>query len=577
MNMNINKFSTNKMQWLIDKYNNGTIEYLINDTKENKGTIVAPTGAGKSGIEISDCIWHINNTNDGEKFVLHFATPILKLGVQFMDDLISVVTKIFKDKCEKGEFMFFINSSADGRDYKLDGLNADTNRFEWDIEKFEKSETAKFALVISCFDSLYKFADRMDYLKSFSTVATYIDEAHLIVHDSRDDKKYEELTVKGKARWTTLEKLCGGDYIYALTATPDKYVTTIINKSAGKKDLNEYIINIDASSLIEANIILPVKAYICEVDSYSKTDKGKTKYAITYAHCMKFMETVKNDNPNIHHKILVSASNTDHLRELQGDLSSFGYKVFSTCSQDGTVSAENDEMTDIDAVKFINEIDTYEGDCFVIHIKQLTQGIDIKTFTDTIMYNSMRLNDGVKRTIVQTVGRGVRPLSGERGVCIEDRMKKHCNALFLVGEDDYDAVYRQIHNFIIEYYGVKGVSAFTNDVTKNYGNIGKFKAIIDPFKGLTHIDCAYSNIKDIMIEELIMRIGEYIESIIKPRYDMAVRAVGGKTSKKLIPSALKSIKDKFALYDGEHNTSTLLTDSEFMSAVSELFKLYEIK
>ena len=28
--------TTNKMQWLIDKYNNGTIEYLIQNTKENK-------------------------------------------------------------------------------------------------------------------------------------------------------------------------------------------------------------------------------------------------------------------------------------------------------------------------------------------------------------------------------------------------------------------------------------------------------------------------------------------------------------------------------------------------------------
>ncbi len=568
---------TNKMQWLIDKYNNGTIEYLINDTKENKGTIVAPTGAGKSGMMISDCIWHINNTNDGEKMVLHFATPILKLGVQFMDDLISVITEVIKDKCENGEFMFFINSSADGRDYKLDRLNADTNRFEYDIEKFEKSETAKYALVISCFDSLYKFADEIDYLKSFATVATYIDEAHLIVHETRDDKKYEDLTDIGKTRWTSLEKLCEGDYIYALTATPDKYVTTIINESAGKKDLNGYIINIDASSLIADNIILPVKAYICEVDSYTKTDKGRTNNAITYGHCVKFMEEVKNDNPDIYHKILVSASNTDHLRELQGDLSSLGYKVFSTCSKDGAISSDNDEMRDIDEVKFINEVDTYEGDCFVIHIKQLTQGIDIKTITDTVMYNTTRLNDGVKRTIVQTVGRGVRTIAGERGMCIEDRTKKYCNALFLVGEKDYDTVYRQMHNFIIEYYGIKGVSAFTNDVTKDHGSIGKFKGIIDSFKSLDHIDCAYSSIKDIMIEELIMRIGDYIESVIKPRYAMALRAMGHKSSRKIIPAALKSVKDKFALYDGEHNTSTLLTDSEFMNAVTELFELYEIK
>lgn len=567
---------TNKMQWLIDKYNNGSIEYLIRDTRENKGTIVAPTGFGKSGVMSADSIWHINNTNDGEKIILHFATPILKLGVQFMNDLTSVITEIFKDKCDKGEFMFFINSSADGRDYNLDGLNVDANRFEFDIEKFEKSTTAKYALVISCFDSIYKFADKMDYLKSFSKVATYIDEAHLIVHETRDDKSYDNLSEDSKVRWSNLEKLCEGDYIYALTATPDKYVTSIINKSANKANLNEYIININASSLIADNIILPVKTFLCKVNS-NKTFNDRESTILTSEHCMMFMEMVREDNPNIYHKILVTASNTDHLRSLQDTLSRKGYKVFSTCSRDGAMSAENDEMTDIDEVAFINEVDSYEGDCFVIHIKQLRQGIDIKTITDIIMYNSTRVNDGVKRTIVQTIGRSLRPMMGERGVDIEERTKKHSNALFLIGENDYDAVKSQMFNFIIEYYGVKGVTAFTNDVTLSFGKVGKFKGTINPFPTNTGFGDDYFNVLDIIIEELLMKIGEYIKSVIKPRYDMALRLTGGKPSRNLIPMALAEVKNKFSLYDGEHDTATLLTDTEFMDAVMELFKKYEIK
>jgi hypothetical protein len=576
--------TTNKMQWLIDKYNNGTIEYLIQNTKENKGTIVAPTGYGKSGVMSADCIWHINNVKDGEKFVFHFATPRLKLGVQFMDDLISVITEIFKEKCDKGEFMFFINSSDDGRNYKLDGLNADTNRFEYDIEKFEKSATAKYALVISCFDSIYKFANKMDDLKSFAKVATYIDEAHVFCHTDRDDKEYEKLNIKGKDRYNTLEKLCKGNYIYAVTATPDMYVTEVINVSAGKlkNPKKDYIININPRELIEQNVIIPVKAHTCEVDSYCETDKNRAN-AITYKHCVKFMDVVKKDNPNIYHKILVSASNTEHLRELQNDISKLGYKVFSTCSRDGAISNEDDEMVGIDEVKFINEVDTYEGDCFVIHIKQLTEGIDIKSLTDIIMYNTSRVNDGIKRKIIQTVGRGVRPAAGERGVPEENRTKKHCNALFLIAEKDYEAVSRQMGNFIVEYYGIKGASAFTFDPGKDggYGNMGKYKAIIesligDSFNNMDFIDCGYS-ISDIEIKELIMRIGEYIESVIKPRYDMALRAMGLKSSKKLIPVALKDIKDKFALYNGEYNTSTLISDDKFMKAIMELFDMYEIK
>ena len=132
-------------------------------------------------------------------------------------------------------------------------------------------------------------------------------------------------------------------------------------------------------------------------------------------------------------------------------------------------------------------------------------------------------------------------------------------------------------NFIIEYYGVKGVTAFTNDVTLSFGNIGKFKGTINPFPSNTGFGDGYFNVLDIIIEELLMKIGEYIKSVIKPRYDMALRLTGGKPSRNLIPMALAEVKNKFSLYDGEHDTATLLTDTEFMDAVMELFKKYEIK
>lgn len=559
--------TTNKMQWLIDKYNTNSMEYLIKATNEKKGTIIAPTGYGKSGLMIEDAINHILNMDNDKKLILHFATPILKLGVQFMDDLNMVLSDIFANKCAKGEFMFLINSSADGRTYNLDGLNSDVNRFAQDIENFKNSKSAKIALVISCFDSIYKFANKIEYLNEFASVATYIDEAHLIVHDTRDDKDYEKLNEDGKERWNNLEKLCKGEFIYALTATPDKYVTTIINKSANKENLNEYIINISPRELISKNIILPVNTYTCRINNDSH---------ITSDHCVMFMDMVKEDNPNINHKILITAKNTEHLRDLRSTLSNKGYKVFSTCSRDGGNYAEDDELIDIDEVEFINEVDSYDGDCFVIHIKQLRQGIDIKSITDIIMYNSTRVNDGVKRTILQTIGRSLRPAFGERGMDIEQRTKKHSNALFLVGDDDYDTVQRQMFNFLIEYYGVKGVTAFANDVTKEHGDLGKFKGTIDPVPSNTGFGDPYFNVYQIIIEELLMEISEYIKSVIKPRYDMAIRLAGGKPNRKLIPMALAEIKKKYELYDGEHNTATLLTDIEFMSAVSKLFEEYEI-
>ena len=85
---------------------------------------------------------------------------------------------------------------------------------------------------------------------------------------------------------------------------------------------------------------------------------------------------------------------------------------------------EDEEFFDVDETEFVHNVDDYNGDCFVLHIKQLTQGIDVKTLTDCIYYNSSHLNDGTKRTILQTIGRTLRPLKGERGKRKDERLKK---------------------------------------------------------------------------------------------------------------------------------------------------------
>ena len=70
---------------------------------------------------------------------------------------------------------------------------------------------------------------------------------------------------------------------------------------------------------------------------------------------------------------------------------------------------------------------------------------------------------------------------------------------------------------------------------------------------------------------------EYIRTNIKPRYDAFVRLSGGKPSEKLIPMALYDMKNKFALYDGEHSTAIILSDTEFLAEVDKLFKQFGIE
>lgn len=554
--------NTFKMGWFVNAYKNGQIDYILSETGKKKGTAVLPTGAGKSGMVYADIVKHINEAKPGEKIIFNLSAPILKLEAQLLNDFIAVAKEIFPEMIENGEFMFFLNSSADGNAYDVKYLNADVMRFS-EIRKFKDDKNVRFAIVASCHKSLYKFADKIDFLNGFSRVVSYLDEAHLVANETRDDKKYEDLTEEGKQRWESLKEICKGEYVYAVTATPDKYITSLINKEAGEPDQNLYIIDVPARELIKKNIILPVEAWFMRVGN---DDSEK----ITPEVCVRFLEEVKADNPNIHHKVLVTCSTTehmDHLREALGRK----YKVFSTCARDGGRFTEDDEYIDIDEVAFIKEVDDYDGDCFVLHIRQLTQGIDVKTLTDAIIYNSTRLNDGVKRTILQIIGRVLRPMKGERGLPQEQRMKKYGNVLFLIGDDDFDTVLGQTESFLLKYYGRDGFKSFAHDITKP-GNVTGIKKMFG--NGNSGFGDEYFNHFDVLINNLLIDMEEYIKKNVMPMHRTLSKL--GASNKKLIPQSVAAIKEKFTHYKGIYDTNELLSDTAFMEAVADLFKKYGI-
>lgn len=564
-----------KMGWFVDAYKQGNINYLLWDSGKKKGTVVLPTGAGKSGIIYANIVRHINEAPDNAKIIFNISAPILKLEAQLLNDYFEVARIIFKDKIDRGEFMFFINSSADGDAYDVENLNADVQRFD-EIGKFIASKTAKFAIVASCHKSLDKFAEKIDELNEHATVITYLDEAHLVVSETRDDVSYDKLSEEGKERFNVLHKLCSCSYIYGLTATPDKYVMEEINKFAGEEP-NYKIVDIPARKLIAENKILPVKTFIREV---SNGDESK----ITPEICVSFMELVKRENPEIKHKILVTCSSTDHLEKLSSALGK-KFKVFSTCSKNGTSSTEGDEETQIDEVKFIKEVDDWDGDCFVLHIRQLIQGIDVKTLTDCIIYNSVRLNDGVKRTIIQTIGRVLRPMAGERGLDVEFRKKKKGNVLFLIGQDDFDGVKKQITGFLLKYYGRDGYESFTCNITQDYGDIGKVKTALG--NGNSHFGDDYlTNTLDELIKTLMVDMEKYIKEKVLPKYRAIVK-VAAKTGQKLNPSVAKNeilrMQNKYRHFFGEVDEETkfdtfeLFSSVDFMKSVSDLFKKYGIE
>lgn len=559
-----------KMKWLVDAYKKGTLEYRIKDTKESKGTVVMPTGTGKSGEVYADIIWHIDHIKHGEKIIFNLSAPILKLEAQFANDLFEVLNSIphFKDMLDNGDIEFYVNSSDDGDAYDC-GDVLDVNRFSTDIHNFN-ANSAKIAIVASCHKSLPKFAERMDELMSFATVIEYIDEGHMVINEIGKDSKYEKLSVGDKEKFDSFSKICEADEVYILTATPDVYVSKIVNDAAGRETVSNttgYIINILARDAIKNNIILPV------VSHYARVSDSKNEYKITPKMCADFMDLVKKDNDKINHKILVTCSETGHLVELSNALKKMGYNVFSTCYNHGGVSVICGDEENVDPVEFVKTVDDFSGDCFVLHIQQLTQGIDIKTLTDAIYYNSCALDNKQKRRLIQTIGRILRTANGERGYDEAHRTKKHGNVLLLIKDDAYDVIRKEMQNFLLLYYGRDGVKAFTYDISTSHHHKGAGTGVFELGNG---IDGDYFDFFEDHISQLKINMDKYIREQVEPKYRLHLRLMG-KKSGSFIPKMYSDMKKRFHECDGsEWGLGSILSNAEFNEAVQELFNHYGI-
>lgn len=574
-----------KMNWLVKQYNNKEITYDIQNTREKKGTIVMPTGAGKSGVMDKDIIYHIEH--DRGKTVFNFSAPILKLCKQQADDLFSVLENIFSLRCDKGEFAIFINSSADGDMYKQNSRKIGNVYSFDDIELFEKDNRLKFAIVISCHKSLYKFAEQLNYLNSFATTINYLDEGHLLVNlnGRRDFHKEGCFTINEQKQWEVLKTLCTSDYLYVFTATPDKTVTALINETVGCSPKHN-IIEISAQELIESGVILKPRIFSVAID---------VKSEITADLAEKFMDECVADEPNIIHKILISCDDTEHLERLATALHKDGNVVYSTSSKNGakTNVLEDDEYCDYDEEEselrnifetdFINRVDECTENCFVLHIRQLREGIDIRTLTDCIICNrATRVNDGEKTKYVQTIGRILRPYKEERpeelkekGLAITDRKKTHGNVLFVVGNTDIDengqnVIERQTVRFAVKYYGLQGVEAFSLCPEKNYGATGKKKTSIS---GWVQGDSEWADECDNEYKELKVNIIKFIKESVLPMSEW-MKEMGGELK---FNDAINQIKQKFGYVDGMKSFCDVISDYALMKMVSECLAEYGIK
>lgn len=440
--MNTTNNIDNKMQWYIDSVNNGSRKIdTIASTNRNFGTIVMPTGYGKSGYIFDDCIYNIRNKNSSKKLIICICSHILNLNVQTFTDFLNVLGKC-NNVLNNYKLLLVLNSSDETRTYEKPVNDNINNNIEIHqlcdnskstktvLDNFENSDY-DIALVSSCNKSLYKFINNVKINKKKVNLITYIDECHTVIDN----------TTNLFSNNINFDKLVKNSYkLYGFSATPSNFVkiyNNIINKNklSGKINVpeNERIVNISADNAIKNNII--VKPYV----KYYTTPNGIITDKVILD-CMNDAIKSKNTKNN---KLLVTCFSRQQATELYNKCSKY-YKCFKNTSDD-----------DYEINDFCNKVDSYNDNCIIFHCRKLIQGIDIKSISDCIIVNNTNGDGDSKNRIIQIIGRCLRTNAGERGKTYNDRIKKFANVYIVSnGNDEYN---KNITSTIVEYYGIDNI------------------------------------------------------------------------------------------------------------------------
>ena len=385
----------NKMQWLIDAFNDGKLEktfkFRISDSGKDFGTVCMPTGTGKSGVMIEDIVSSCLDMSG--KAIINLSCPTLRLSEQLVTDLFETVGGVFNGVLID-RFCLVLNSSDSPYNYNTQGRPVYSGGLENSIGK-ALDDGFDFIVIASCHKSLQKFVALTDRFKNRCTILNYIDESHLMPYRGWYDDEEEDFRVD-------LHKLhCNSDALYLISATPDYEMTMELSDGQGD-DLYLY------------------KMYPIDFGGYRK--------------------------------ILITLKSTDELRYVRESLERRGFKVFSATAADGFTGGDTVIK---DAVEFADVVDEWNGDCFVLQIKQLTQGTDIRTLTDCIMPVANEIGSKTYRNLIQTMGRVLRAAPGERGKSYEQRTKKAGNIFFLLTPDADPAKEMCMRRFALRYYGLE--------------------------------------------------------------------------------------------------------------------------
>lgn len=419
------------MQWLIDAINSNQAEkifrFRLSDSYLRYGTVCMPTGTGKSGVMIDNILRNIvcGIRNRMIPTVINISCPTLKLAQQLITDLFEVIDGVIHEK--RDTICLVLNSSDSASHYHTYGFSVYSGNFSDSLELALKEN--RIIIVASCHRSMQKFINVIEDKKAHTSISlsNYIDESHMLsvkgAFNYSDDPRVDLLKLKELSF-----------QLYLFSATPDLCMTKMISRN----NMEEYIYRMYPIEAIRENLILPPRIRC---------------FRTALPNNVEIYEYVLEESKMFggNRKIMVTLKSTDEMRHVTDILEQRGYKVFGACAADGFTG--EDDLTD--AVKFAEAVDAWDGDCFVLQIKQLTQGTDIRTLTDAVIPVSNDIGPKTYRHLLQTMGRVMRAAPGERGMDYEHRTKKAGNIFFIVDDDSSLNKEESLKRFAMRYYSME--------------------------------------------------------------------------------------------------------------------------
>ena len=337
-----------------------------------KGTVLIPTGGGKTMCMISNCSDTFQDTTDA---LIVVVAPRILLAQQLCSEFMEHLTNVSVLHVHSGETHYFSTTNPK------------------QISKWTKYVKGN-KIIFTTYHSLHRIQEAEVYVNTI-----YFDEAHNSVQ-----RQFFPPTEHYSSE--------GSDKCFFFTATRKTSVT--INKP-GMNDTEVYgdvICRVSAPELVKGGYIVPPKV------SVKKMDMVNDKFIHPNVDCGNVLETI--DDQDIK-KILVCVKTSKQLinqmshTDFSQQLKARGYSFLYITSKTGAVV----DGKKVNREQFFNTLNTWGKDpaknFVVLHRSILSEGINVSELEAVIFLRNMSVIE-----MTQTIGRVVRTGSQSKtfGLCI---------------------------------------------------------------------------------------------------------------------------------------------------------------